>query len=109
MGIAVCKTVIRQFKSGRYLQKKRTSERVSFSFGEIRTDRFENFNRNTPVGRCCHQFKNWWLPLFVSDFRIQTQTNLAGTSKNPECDSIRDFYLLPFHYSLFTKNRIRDF
>lgn len=31
------------------------------------------------------------------------QTNLAGTSKNPERDSVRDFYLLLFHSSLFTK------
>ena len=28
-------------------------------------------------------------------------SNLAGTSKNPECESVQDFYLLPLHYSLF--------
>ena len=30
-------------------------------------------------------------------------------NKNPECESVRDFYLLLLHYSLFTKKRIRDF
>ena len=25
-----------------------------------------------------------------------------NTAKNPECESVRDFYLLPLHYSLFT-------
>ena len=34
------------------------------------------------------------------------QTNLADTSQNPECDSIRDFYVLLLHYSLFTKATI---
>ena len=28
-------------------------------------------------------------------------TPTTGT-KNPECDSVRDFYLFTFHYSLFT-------
>ena len=30
-------------------------------------------------------------------------------TKNPECNCVRGFYLLPFHYSLFTKMGIRDF
>ena len=25
--------------------------------------RLERSNRNMPVAYCCHQFKNWWLPL----------------------------------------------
>ena len=24
----------------------------------------KNKNRNMPVAYCCHQFKNWWLPIF---------------------------------------------
>ena len=32
-----------------------------------------------------------------------------GEPKNPECESVQDFYFLPFHSSLFTKNRIQDF
>ena len=40
----VCKTLIRQFKSGRYLQTKRTSTRMSFLFGENRIVRFEPLN-----------------------------------------------------------------
>ena len=40
----VCKTFIRQFKSGRYLQTKRTSTRMSFLFGEIEPTRFERSN-----------------------------------------------------------------
>ena len=27
-------------------------------------------------------------------------------TKNPECESIRDFYFLPFHSSLFTKTTL---
>ena len=40
----VCKTFIRQFKSGRYLQTKRTSTRMSFLFGEIEPTGFERSN-----------------------------------------------------------------
>ena len=36
-------------------------------------------------------------------------SNPHARTKNPECVSVRDFYLLLFHYSLFTKLRIRDF
>ena len=36
-------------------------------------------------------------------------SNLRRVTKNPECASVRDFYLLPPHYSLFTNLRIRDF
>ena len=34
----------------------------------------------------------------------QMQTSLATRTKNPECKSIRNFYFLPLHSSLFTKN-----
>ena len=27
--------------------------------------RLERSNRNMPVAYCCHQFKNWWLHLFL--------------------------------------------
>ena len=33
-----------------------------------------------------------------------TSSNLVSSSKNPVHESGRDFYLLPFHSSLFTKN-----
>ena len=33
----------------------------------------------------------------------------SGAPKNPECESVQDFYFLPLHSSLFTKIRIRDF
>ena len=36
----------------------------------------------------------------------QMQTGLATRAKNPECESIRDFYFLPFHSSLFTKTTL---
>ena len=35
--------------------------------------------------------------------------NPTVSTKNPECVSVRDFYFLLFHYSLFTWPRIRDF
>ena len=36
-------------------------------------------------------------------------SNPAVPAKNPECESVQDFYFLPLHYSLFTKIRIQDF
>ena len=36
-------------------------------------------------------------------------SNPRRVTKNPECASVRDFYLLPLHDSLFTNLRIRDF
>ena len=35
--------------------------------------------------------------------------NPPAPTKNPECVSVRDFYFLPLHYSLFTHPHIRDF
>ena len=32
-----------------------------------------------------------------------------GEPKNPECESVQDFYFLPLHYSLFTQLCIQDF
>ena len=36
-------------------------------------------------------------------------SNPTVSTKNPECVSVRDFYFLLLHYSLFTWLRIRDF
>ena len=33
----------------------------------------------------------------------------AGGVKNPECESVRDFYLLPLHSSLFTNLACTEF
>ena len=33
-------------------------------------------------------------------------SSLATRTKNPECESIQDFYFLPFHSSLFTKTTL---
>ena len=41
--------------------------------------------------------------------KIQVVSKLFVTAKNPECESVQDFYLLPFHYSLFTKIAFRIF
>ncbi len=36
-------------------------------------------------------------------------SNPTSSSKNPECDSVQDFYLLPITSSLFTKIAFRIF
>ena len=33
----------------------------------------------------------------------------SSPTKNPECECVQDFYFLPIHYSLFTKNAFRIF
>ena len=35
-------------------------------------------------------------------------SNLRRVTKNSECECIRNFYLFPIHYSLFTKNALKD-
>ena len=32
-----------------------------------------------------------------------------GEPKDPECESVQDFYFIPIHYSLLTKICIQDF
>ena len=44
--------------------------------------------------------------IFDTSARVR---NCWVNSKNPECESVQDFYFLPIHSSLFTKIRIRDF
>ena len=39
---------------------------------------------------------------------VQVQV-LSPAPKNPECESVQDFYFLPLHSSLFTKIRVQDF
>lgn len=41
--------------------------------------------------------------------RASGSSKVDGTSKNPECESVRDFYLFTLHYSLLLNLRIRDF
>ena len=36
-------------------------------------------------------------------------SNPSSPTKSPECESVQDFYFLPLHYSLFTKNAFRIF
>ena len=72
--------------------------------------RLERSNRNMPVAYCCHQFKNWWLPLsapFGADAnesshsdqtRQFSERELAGLSYITQ--SIRQFYLHLMHSCL---------
>ena len=42
--------------------------------------------------------------------RLFTELQFCPTSsKNPECESVQDFYFFTVHSSLFTKIRIQDF
>ena len=51
----VCKTLIRQFKSGRYLQKETHTVWCAFLFGEIGMDRFEDLNATVQWTVACRQ------------------------------------------------------
>ena len=44
------------------MQKRKRGLLPSLSF--LPEKRLERSNRNMPVACCCHQIKNWWLPLF---------------------------------------------
>ncbi len=59
----VCKTLIRQFKSGRYLQKEKHTKGVLFFLGSGQD--LNNHKCDMPVAYRCHQFKNWWLLQFM--------------------------------------------
>ena len=49
-------------------------------------------------------------PLVKTPHRgLFTALTQQGEPKNPECESVQDFYFLPLHSSLFTKIRTRDF
>ena len=50
---------------------------------------------------CCLIVKTIDIAGFFTNFYKNTRT------KNPECESVQDFYFLPLHYSLFTKNAFR--
>ena len=96
----VCKTVIRQFKSGRYLQNKKDIQSdVLFCLVEIK-DGFEDLSaaqlsaaREGSTERNIYRF-------FLLGVETM-QTNLAGTSKIPNANA---FGILLFTYSLFTQN-----
>ena len=75
----VCKTLIRQFKSGRYLQNKKHTKWCAFCFGKEMAI-FEELNA-TPVD-CCSRGVDRAKPLF-SPLGEKMQTNLAGIPKNP--------------------------
>jgi len=54
-------------------------------------------NRNMPVAYCCHQFKNWWLPLFSP--RENANESPVGSPHNQHS----------FGYLLFCTPEIRTF
>ena len=75
----VCKTLIRQFKSGRYLQKRHTPSGVCL-FLEFDQD-LNSHKSNSPVD-CCLQPARWRQHhKFLSNGK-KLQTNLAGTCSN---------------------------
>ena len=74
----VCKTLIRQFKSGRYLQKETHTKRCAFSFWRNRTDRFEDLNAaRKSAAREGSTERHLY---FHSPKGMKMLTNLAGNS-----------------------------
>ena len=56
-------SVGRGFESLSAYQKQKGGLGLPFIFATPRDS--NNVNRNMPMAYCCHQFKNWWLPLFL--------------------------------------------
>lgn len=52
---------------------------------------------------------NFYYKTMIMKQTIFGSSKVDGTSKNPECESVRDFYLFTLHYSLLLNLRILDF
>ncbi len=52
----------------------------------------ERFNRKCPVGICCHQCEHWWLHLFSSKAKMQTNPT-SSAIKLPTTDVVGSFIL----------------
>jgi len=54
-----------------------------------------------PVACCCHQFKNWWLRLFLPSGQKCKQIWLAAPKVDILLQKDVDFYFFTIDYSLF--------